>query len=208
MTSRDASERTDDSRERRRNASSKEATLDLEFDPDAYDAVVYDLDGTVVRLAVDWNAVAEDVIGIYVEHAVKPPSEGIWELLGAASEYGLESAVEATIAEHERNGARDSRRLPIADVLGSERASRTAICSLNSEDACRIALQQHGLSDHVSAVVGRDTVGSHKPDPEPLLAALDAISAEPDRSLFVGDSKRDARTADRAGVEFVHAASE
>ena len=213
MTSRDVTEATDDSRGRRSPASTEDSTsvaadLDPGFDPDAYDAVVYDLDGTLVRLGVDWNAVAQDVLGVYVEHAVKPPSDGLWELHAAAPEYGIANVVEETIAEHEREGARDSRRLSFAEILDADRAPRTAVCSLNSEDACRIALDRHGLDDRVSAVVGRDTVGTYKPDPEPLLAALDALSADPARSLFVGDSERDARTAERAGVEFRYVNSE
>jgi phosphoglycolate phosphatase len=176
--------------------------FDLGFDPDAYDAVVYDLDGTLVRLAVDWNAVAQDVLAVYTEHAVKPPSDGLWDLLEAAPEYGITDAVEAAIAAHEHEGARESHRLAVADVLSADRATRTGVCSLNAEEACRIALQIHGLEDRVSAVVGRDTVGTYKPDPEPLRATVEALSADPERSIFVGDSDRDARTARRAGLEF------
>ncbi|SEH51952.1 phosphoglycolate phosphatase [Halopenitus malekzadehii] len=176
--------------------------FDLGFDPDAYDAVIYDLDGTLVRLTVDWNVVAEDVLAVYTEHAVKPPSDRLWDLLEAAPEYGIADAVEAAIAAHEHDGARESRRLAVADALSTDRASRTGVCSLNAEEACRIALRAHGLDDRVSAIVGRDTIGTYKPDPEPLRATIEALSADPERSMFVGDSDRDARTARRAGVEF------
>ncbi|MFC6771685.1 HAD family hydrolase, partial [Halorubrum pallidum] len=67
-----------------------------------YDAIVYDLDGTLVDLAVDWDAVAEAVLDVYGEHAVKPPTGDLWGLLGAADEYGIRETVEATIAEYER----------------------------------------------------------------------------------------------------------
>ena len=186
--------------------------MTVTFDPLAYDAVVYDLDGTLVHLAVDWDAVADDVIDVYAEHAVKLPGSDLWELLGAAEEYGLGEAVEEAIAAHERDGARRSTRLPLADLLEEpstvdrEAASEgppVAVCSLNCEAACRIALETHGLDDGVDAVVGRDTVGTWKPDPEPLLAAIDALGADPSRAVFVGDSERDAVTAERAGVPFV-----
>jgi Predicted phosphatases len=55
-------------------------------------------------------------------------------------------------------------------------------------------------------VVGRDTVRTHKPEPESLLAAVDALGVDPDRCVFVGDSESDRVTADRAGVPFVWAA--
>jgi phosphoglycolate phosphatase len=54
----------------------------------------------------------------------------------------------------------------------------------------------------VDAVVGRDSVPARKPDPEPLLAALDALDVPPNRALFVGDSASDAEAAERAGVAF------
>ena len=104
------------------------------------------------------------------------------------------------IAEHERPGARESDRLSSADGVG--RADTEAVCSLNCESACQVALETHELTPHIDAVVGRDTVATRKPDPEPLLDALRRLDAEPADAVFVGDSPRDAETADRAGVAF------
>lgn len=168
----------------------------------SYAGVVYDLDGTLVDLDVDWDAVARDVRAVYDEAGVETPHGGLWDLLGAAADAGLSEAVEETIAAHERAGARRSRRLPLAaDVL--EQSRPVAVCSLNCESACRIALETHGLVEAVDAVIGRDTVATYKPDPEPLLAAVSALSIEPEQTLFIGDSPRDEQTAQRAGTPFV-----
>jgi phosphoglycolate phosphatase len=164
-----------------------------------YDAVVYDLDGTLVRLAVDWEAVARDVAGVLADRGVEPP-DGLWGMLEVADDAGHRGAVESAIAAHEKPGARDSERLPTADEL--PRTEPTAVCSLNCEAACRIALDVHGLAGHVRTVVGRDTVDTEKPDPAPLLAAVEALDATPGRTLFVGDGERDELTAERAGCEF------
>ncbi|QLK26268.1 HAD hydrolase-like protein [Natrinema zhouii] len=166
-----------------------------------YDAVVYDLDGTLVDLDVDWNAVAVDVREVYDSANVEPPSDGLWELLEAAADVGLATEVEAAIAAHEHDGARTSDRLVHADDL-LERSLPTGVCSLNCERACRIAIEEHRLTAAVDAVVGRDTVGTWKPDPEPLLATVRELEVEPERALFIGDSLRDQRTADRAGIDF------
>ncbi|WP_255167505.1 HAD family hydrolase [Natrononativus amylolyticus] len=166
-----------------------------------YDAVVYDLDGTLVDLDVDWTSVALDVLELYAGAGASPPSEDLWELLAASSENGLGPEVESAIAAHEREGARTSRRLAHADEL-RERPVPIGVCSLNCEDACRIALEKHGLLEAVDAIVGRDSVGTRKPDPEPLLATVRELSATPDRTLFIGDSARDERTAERAGTAF------
>ena len=66
----------------------------------------------------------------------------------------------------------------------------------------RIALNAHGLAGAVDATVGRDSVATRKPDPEPLLAAIDRVGADRGRALFVGDSERDELTAERAGVDY------
>ena len=171
----------------------------------AYDAVVYDLDGTLVELAVDWDAVADAVLDVYAEHALIPPTEELWGLLGAADDYGIRDAVEAAIAGHERPGARDSTRLPLAERLADDDPHPPAgVCSLNCEAACRIATETHGLDDALvaDAIVGRDTVGSHKPDPGSLLAAIDRLGVAPADALFVGDSRTDAVAAERGDVDF------
>ncbi|QCS42402.1 HAD family hydrolase [Natrinema versiforme] len=166
-----------------------------------YDAVVYDLDGTLVDLDVDWNAVAVDVREVYDSAAVDPPSDGLWDMLEAAANAGLAEDVEAAIAAHEHDGARTADRLARADDL-LKQSLPTGVCSLNCERACRIALEEHALTAAVDVVVGRDSVGTWKPDPEPLLATVSELGAEPERALFIGDSARDQQTAERAGVDF------
>lgn len=167
---------------------------------DEYTGIVYDLDGTVVRLAVDWEAATTEVAEIFREASVEPPGD-LWTMLDVAPEHDVADAVEAAVAGHERDGARESTRLPPADDIAA--ADRpVGICSLNAESACRIALEEHGLEDAVDAVVGRDTVRQRKPDPEPLLATIDRLSLRPSEVLFVGDTETDAKTALRAGTAF------
>ncbi|MFB6280760.1 MAG: HAD family hydrolase [Haloferacaceae archaeon] len=167
----------------------------------AYDAVVFDLDGTLVRLVVDWDDVAAAVAEALAAAGVDADGRDLWAMLDLADETGHRAAVEDVIAARERAGARRSVRLPAADDLAAlDRPA--AVCSLNAESAVRVALSAHGLSDRVGAVVGRDSVPARKPDPEPLLAALDSLGVAPGRALFVGDSARDAEAAERAGVAF------
>ena len=168
--------------------------------PGEYDALVYDLDGTLVRLDVDWDAVTEDAAGILAARGIDTDGMDLWDVLETAECEGHRRRVEETIADYERAGARISDRLALAAELPA--AVPVGVCSLNCEAACRIALETHGLDGAVDAVVGRDTVARQKPHPEPLLAALDGLGVAPSRALFVGDSRRDERTADRAGTDF------
>ena len=170
-----------------------------------HDAVVYDLDGTLVELAVDWGAVARDVARVLRERGVDPGTDGLGGMFERSEETGHREAVEETISGYERDGARQSRRLTLADGLPHE--IPVGVCSLNAESACRLALEVHDIETVVGPVVGRDTVGSEKPDPEGLLRVVDELDAAPESTVFVGDSQRDAETAQRAGTEFAWASA-
>jgi len=165
-----------------------------------YEAVVYDLDGTLVRLDVDWGAVRARCRGAFRARNVDPEGLSIWEMLGVAQDHGFRRHLESTITDFEREGARSATVLPLAETL--PHCVPVGVCSLNAESACRITLELNGIDRHIDTIVGRDTVGSEKPDPEPLLEAVDRLDADPPESLFVGDSESDAETARRAGVDF------
>jgi phosphoglycolate phosphatase len=170
-------------------------------DLDAFDAVVYDLDGTLVRLDVDWDAVARDAVGVFDGHDVDAAGADLWSMLDLADDHGLRADIETVIGDHERAGARTSARLALADrLLTHERP--VGVCSLNSEASVVVALETHDLAGAVDAVVGRDTVSTRKPDPEPLLETLRRLAVDSDRAVFVGDSPRDRLTAERAGVAY------
>jgi phosphoglycolate phosphatase len=165
------------------------------------DATIYDLDGTLARLVVNWKTVAEDVYEYYGEVGVETDAAGVWEGYDRAVGTEHEAKVNEIIASHEREGARRSRRLPHADRLLADEHP-VAVCSLNSEEACHVALEDHDLAEAVSVVIGRDSVPGRKPDPGPLVATAEALGVDVDRALFVGDSRRDEVAAERAGMPF------
>jgi len=168
---------------------------------DGYGAIVYDLDGTLVELDVDWAAARRDVAGVLeTRDLAVEESMGLWELLTLAEDAGFGQAVEVKLGDHEREGAWNARRLPLAGGLPHD--VPVGVCSLNCEAACHQALELHGIDRHVAVLTGRDSHERRKPDPAPLLATIEALEAEPDETLFVGDSDRDEIAAERAGVDF------
>ncbi|EMA41099.1 HAD family hydrolase [Halococcus hamelinensis] len=169
--------------------------------PADVEAVVYDLDGTLVRLAVDWVELEIEIQAVLRESGIEPGDRDAWELLDEAEAAGIPE-VGSLIAAAERDGAHASTRLPLADDI--DHGLPTAVCSLNCEAACRIALDTHDLGGSIGTVVGRDSVAERKPAPEPLLAAVEGLGARTERTLFVGDSSSDETTADRAGTRFAY----
>lgn len=165
-----------------------------------YDAVIYDLDGTLVRLDVDWDDVRERCRAVLHARDVDTGDADIWELRELAEEHNALDRLDDVIAEFEREGAYSCERLALTRELPRE--VPVGVVSLNAEAAVRIALELYGLDRHVDVVVGRDTVETVKPDPEPLLYSADRLGVPPGRTLFVGDSESDAVAARRAGMDF------
>lgn len=163
--------------------------------------VVYDLDGTLVDLQVDWSAARDAVSAEFTTAGLGVDGRDLWDLLRLAEAEGHVETFESVVGPRECEGARESIRLPLADEL-LDQVGPVGVCSLNCEAACRTALKTHDLEAAVDVVVGRDSVAARKPDPEPLLATLERMGVAPDEAVFVGDSERDEETAENAGVEF------
>jgi HAD superfamily hydrolase (TIGR01549 family) len=70
----------------------------------------------------------------------------------------------------------------------------------NLEAVCRGA----GLAEYFSVMVDSHRLGAEKPDPAIFQAAMAPLDAEPDTTLFVGDSlRRDREGARRLGMDFL-----
>jgi len=62
-------------------------------------------------------------------------------------------------------------------------------------------LQAAGLELAFDVIVGADDVRHPKPHPEPVLAALDRLRAQPGEAVFIGDSRHDLESGRAAGVK-------
>ena len=182
-------------------------------------AVVFDLDGTLVESAPDLHAA---VTRLLEERGLAPPSlaevrgmigHGIPRLveqaLAAAGAPAEGTELEAAVARfrdiYGRDPARHSHANPgAAAALGRLAAMglRLGVCTNKAEAISRRILADLGLDRHLAVVVGGDTAGAMKPDPKPLLRALERLGASPAEALYVGDSEIDAETAARAGIRF------
>ena len=167
-----------------------------------WEGVIFDLDGTLVRLVVPWHEVDNEIASIFESKGYDiPENSRIWEFLHVANEAGFRAEVEDVLQNHEVRGAKISEALPLIQTVDQLNAP-VAICSLNCEKSCRIALNTHEYYDAIDTFVGRDTVSTWKPDPEPLLTAIEGIGVPTASAVFVGDSPRDKQTAEAAKVDF------
>lgn len=84
-----------------------------------------------------------------------------------------------------------------------ERGAATSICTNKPEKLAIDLVQRLGLSNLFDALIGADTLPVRKPDPAPYLAAVDRSGGALGRSVLIGDTVTDRKTASAAGVPCV-----
>ena len=170
--------------------------------------LVVDLDNTLVKLEVDWDAVKERLERLAAEAGADVADEGIWPLMEAAQQPGrdeLLAEMERVVTEAELGGAHGPRNEALVAWLDREGGGRpVSVLSLNSQAAVRRALELNGLAERVAHVVARDDVRRVKPDPEGMLILAERHGVEPGAILFVGDKDGDRECAEAAGTGFLH----
>jgi HAD superfamily hydrolase (TIGR01509 family) len=91
----------------------------------------------------------------------------------------------------------------IPDCLSALEKNDIAIAVATSKHSAVAAknLQQLGISRFLPVVIGSDSVKEYKPNPEPLLTALNRLGIKPDASaIMVGDATVDIAMGHAAGV--------
>ena len=84
--------------------------------------------------------------------------------------------------------------LPLGVVTSKQRTS--ALRGLEVSGYCR----RPGTLEPFELLIGADDVERHKPDPMPLLVALQRLGVAPSRAAYVGDSPHDLAAARAAGM--------
>ncbi|THF63718.1 phosphoglycolate phosphatase [Pseudothauera nasutitermitis] len=182
----------------------------------AADAVLFDLDGTLLDTIAD---LADGVNGMLAElgRPVRPLEEihsfvgkGIANLVrrsltenAHASEAEIDAALPVFRRHYARVNGRNTTIYPgVRETLDTLRAQgrRLAVVTNKSTAFTDPLLAHMGLSGFFEAVVSGDTLPTRKPDPEMVVHACALLDVEPARALMIGDSINDSLAARAAGV--------
>ncbi|KLV23867.1 pyrophosphatase PpaX [Niallia circulans] len=81
-----------------------------------------------------------------------------------------------------------------------QRGFKLAIVSTKLSDVVEMGLKLTKLDEFFDVVVALDHVTKAKPDPEPVLLALEKLKASPSEAIMVGDNKHDILSGKNAGT--------
>jgi phosphoglycolate phosphatase len=184
---------------------------------DRVDAVVFDLDGTLVDTAPDILAYLNEMLaelgrpGLDLSEIRPMIGDGVKNLLirgldasgGTPADIDLNTLFHRFLERYTEEPARLSRPFEgVIDVLDALQAAgvRMGVCTNKPQRPTDRLLARLGLDRYFDSVIGGDVLAIRKPDPGHLLAVLEHLDVDPARAALVGDSAADQKAAKAAGV--------
>ena len=181
-----------------------------------YAAALFDLDGTLIDSGKDIVAAFRHTLSQIFPGREQPPDEDVLILIGQS----LESVARALGCPADDESARrfaevyrayyaehynDSTRVypGIRQLLERLRGAgvKLALVTTKHQTQAEFTLAGTGLAPYFDYVHGWLEGRKHKPDPEPVLAALRNLGVLPGAAVMVGDSELDIQSAKAAGVD-------
>ena len=184
------------------------------------EALIFDLDGTLVDTAPDLMAATNYIMALEGRPAVSEAQIRQFVGHGAMDLIKRGLAATGTVPDDVRlkilhgqfldyygdNIATHSLLfdglVPLLDKA-AERGLKMGVCTNKVEGLSYKLLDEIGIAKYFTAVVGGDTLPIMKPDPEPYFEVARRLGVDASRSMMFGDSETDIRTAQNAGVPVI-----
>ncbi|UCG36566.1 MAG: HAD family hydrolase [Candidatus Bathyarchaeota archaeon] len=190
------------------------------------EAVIFDLDGTLAEFNLDYKTVRAEVMELMRNHGL-PDSifsmrESIHETLKKAEIYmrnngrideellAIRKRALSIASQHEMKAARETSLLPgVLETVKTLNGMglKLGIFTINGMRSTNFILDNLGLHQFFDAIVTREDVQEVKPDPSHLAKALKTLNTDPERTIVVGDSITDMKSAKSLGVTAVGVAT-
>ncbi len=180
----------------------------------AVDAVLFDLDGTLVdshQTIAEAMVAALRTFGHEIEVStliplIGPPMDALARNLGASSEEAVQINDEYLRLYHHGYIQQTPEHDGASALLERLSAAGIALGVVTNkvEEGARMVVDIEGWGAYFGVVVGRDTPNAAaKPSPLAALHALSILDVSPERAAFIGDTEFDAACGRAAGIRYV-----
>lgn len=180
------------------------------------DLIIFDLDGTLIDSSEDiaWAAnktleffgyseMETDRIKEHIGWGIKPlleklmPNEGLVRIMEAREKFLEFYGSHLMVSTYLYPGVRETiKYLSLLD-------KKMAIVTNKPVRLTEMILKELGLTDCFRMVLGGDSLSNRKPHPEPVEKTVEALGAEPGRTVVVGDSPVDCEAGKAAGTSTI-----
>jgi phosphoglycolate phosphatase len=178
-----------------------------------YDLILFDLDGTLVDSLPDITVALNHALEIHAfpTHSAsdigRMVGDGVHELMTRALPSGNDAMIDSMVRtyrdyydQHLTDHTRPYAR--VAETLAALGPRPMAIATNKPGRQARAVVTSLALATYFFSVVGQGDLERRKPDPLIVEALCRRAKISKRRTLFVGDSRVDAATAEAAGVDF------
>ena len=174
-----------------------------------YPAVLFDLDGTLIDSGAIILASFRHATQTVLRREI--PDAELAALVGGSNIHDQMRSIDAAQVEELVRVYREHNE-PLHDDLEAfegiehvlaqlkREGRRLGIVTAKRRKTVELAFAVLPLERYFDVVVTSDMTERHKPDPEPVLTALERLGAGPAEAAFVGDSPFDVASGKAAGV--------
>ncbi len=179
-----------------------------------YDALIFDMDGTILDTEPTHRKAWNDVLGRYGMHfdfeaMVALNGSPTWRIAQAVIELNQADLDPHLLAREKTDAVKAMlldtvRPLPLIDVVKAWHGRRPMAVGTGSESAMAEALLTHlGLRHYFSAVIAADHVQHHKPAPDTFLLCAERMGVAPEKCVVFEDADFGIQAAHAAGMAAV-----
>ena len=174
--------------------------------------IVFDLDGTIVRLVADWHLLKKALAARFTEKSREDVThKSISAILSRIVEKGDEEELQLNfnlMRQYELENITSNEPIKETvyfinnkELFGVSPNVKLAVFSLNFRSTILKSLEMAGILEKFEFFVGREDVRRWKPDPDGLLMILDYFKVNLEEMIYFGDLEKDLSAGASAGVE-------
>jgi len=166
--------------------------------------IIWDFDGTIVNLDIDWNNLKKDILDLCDAHNLDCKNETrLNNILTILSNCGLKKQA-FQIIDHYESRAQYKVIENTLKIINSLNDKIHCIFSDNLRNTILRILKNIGISDSFKSIISKEDVVNYKPDSDGLKMILNRFDEiNHSEVLYIGDSLKDEKVAAECNVDFI-----